>query len=250
MHTGTIIVTGGSRGIGAAISRRLAADGYAVAVNYASNAASAEATVAAIEASGGRARAFQTDVADATAVGRLFAEATAELGPLAGLVNSAGSSGRFARVVEQDVAELARLFAVNVIGTILCCKEAALRLSTQRGGQGGSIVNISSIAARTGGLPGIAPYATSKGAVESFTRAFANEVGSEGIRVNAVAPGMIDTDMTENSLAQPGARERIIGATPLGRIGAPGDVAEAVAWLISPAAAFVTGSVLTVSGGR
>lgn len=250
MHSGTIIVTGGSRGIGAAICRRLAADGYAIAVNFASGAAAAEATAGAIESNGGKARAFQADVADPAAVSRLFAEAIEALGPLAGLVNNAGSSGRFARVVEQDAADLTRLFAVNVIGTILCCKGAALGLSTRRGGPGGAIVNISSIAARIGGLPGRAPYAATKGAVESFTKGFASEVGAEGIRVNAVAPGMIETDMTGDFLSQPGARERIAGATPLGRIGAPNDVAEAVAWLMSPAAAFVTGSVLTVSGGR
>ena len=249
MGSGVIVVTGGSRGIGAAIARRLAADGYAIAVNYASDAAAAGATVSAIEAAGGAARAFQADVADADAVKRLFAEAEA-LGRLAGLVNNAGSSGRFARVVDQDGADLAKLFAVNVTGTILCCKEAALRLSTRYGGQGGAIVNLSSIAARLGGLPGLAAYAASKGAVETFTKGFAAEVGPEGIRVNAVAPGMIETDMTGELLSQPGARERIAAMTPLGRLGAPDDVAEAAAWLMSPAAAFVTGSVLTVSGGR
>jgi NAD(P)-dependent dehydrogenase (short-subunit alcohol dehydrogenase family) len=250
MGSGVIVVTGGSRGIGAAISRRLAADGYAIAVNYASDAAGAAATVAAIEATGGVARAFQADVADAGAVTGLFAEATEALGPLAGLVNNAGSSGRSARIVDQNAADLTRLFAVNVIGTILCYKEAALRLSTRNGGQGGAIVNVSSIGARLGGLPGIAAYAASKGAVESFTKGFAAEVGPEGIRVNAVAPGMIETDMTDDFLSQQGARERIAAMTPLGRVGAPNDIAEVAAWLISPAAAFVTGSVLTVSGGR
>ncbi len=249
MGSGVIIVTGSSRGIGAAIARRLAADGYAIAVNYASDAAAAGATVAAIEAAGGAARAFQADVADASAVTRLFAEAEA-LGPLAGLVNNAGGSGRFARIVDQDPADLTKLFAVNVIGTMLCCKEAALRLSTRHGGQGGAIVNLSSIAARLGGLPGLAAYAASKGAVETFTKGFAAEVGAEGVRVNAVAPGMIETDMTDDLLSQPGARDRIVAMTPLGRVGAPNDIAEAAAWLISPAAAFVTGSVLTVSGGR
>ncbi len=250
MSTGLVVVTGGSRGIGAAICKRLAADGYAIAVNYASDAVAAEATVAAIAATGGKAQAFQADVADASAIQRLFAEAVETLGPLSGLVNNAGSLGQVAPVVEQDPAALTRLFAVNAIGTILCCKEAALRLSTRRGGAGGAIVNVSSIAARIGGLPGLAPYAASKGAVESFTKGFATEVGAEGVRVNAVAPGMIATDMTGDFLSQPGVRERIAATTPLGRVGAPGDIAEAVAWLLSPAAAFVTGSVLTVSGGR
>ena len=250
MPNGLVIVTGGSRGIGAAICRRLAVDGYSIAVNYASDAAAAEATVASIEKSGATARAFQANIADPAAIARLFKEATDALGPLAGLVNNAGSSGRVASVDEQDAADLARLFALNVIGTILCYKEAALRLSTRHGGRGGAIVNISSIAARLGGLPGLAPYAASKGAIESFTKGFATEVGAEAIKVNAVAPGMVETDLTRPLLSQPGARERIASTTPMGRVSVPEEIAEAVAWLMSPAASFVTGSVVTVSGGR
>ena len=250
MPSGLIIVTGGSRGIGAAICRRLAADGYAVAVNYAADAKAAAATVAEIKKSGGRAQAFQADVADAGQVPRLFEQATKALGPLAGLVNNAGVTGRFATTDEREAAELTQLFRVNVLGTILACKEAVLRLSTRHGGGGGSIVNISSIAARTGGLPGLASYAASKGAVDSFTKGLATEVGPEGVRVNAVAPGFTATDMNRDQIAQPGFRERIEGTTPLRRIGAPEEIAKAAAWLISPAAAFVTGSVVTVSGGR
>jgi NAD(P)-dependent dehydrogenase (short-subunit alcohol dehydrogenase family) len=248
--SGLIIVTGGSRGIGAAICRRLAADGYAIAVNCAADAKAAEATVAGIEKSGGRARAFRADVADPAGLGDLFEKATHALGPLAGLVNNAGSSGRFARTDEQDAAELTRLFATNVIGTILASKEAVKRLSTRHAGPGGAIVNISSIAARLGGLPGLVTYAATKGAVETFTKGLANEVGPEGIRVNAVAPGVIETDMSQPLLAHASGRERIEAMTPLRRVGVPEEVAEAAAWLISPAARFVTGSVLTVSGGR
>lgn len=250
MPLGLIIVTGGSRGIGAAISRRLAADGYSVAVNFASDAKSAEATVADIKQAGGKAQAFKADVGAPAALPRLFDEATKALGPLAGLVNNAGATGRFATTDAREAAELTQLFALNVIGTVLACKEAVLRLSTRRGGSGGAIVNLSSIAARIGGLPGLAPYAATKGAVESFTKGLATEVGPEGIRVNAVAPGMIETDMTRDQLGEASFRGRIEMATPLRRIGAPDDIAEAVAWLISPAARFVTGTVLTVSGGR
>jgi NAD(P)-dependent dehydrogenase (short-subunit alcohol dehydrogenase family) len=250
MPAALIIVTGGSRGIGAAICRRLAADGYAVAVNYAADAKAAEATVAEIKKSDGRAQAFQADVADSAQLHRLFDEATKALGPLAGLVNNAGITGRFARTDEREAEELTQLLALNVIGTILACKEAVLRLSPKHGGSGGSIVNISSIAARTGGLPGLVPYAATKGAVESFTKGLATEVGPEGIRVNAVAPGFTATDMTREQLADASFRERIEAMTPLRRVGAPEEIAEAVAWLSSPAAAFITGSVLTVSGGR
>ena len=250
MPSGLIIVTGGSRGIGAAICRRLAAEGYALGVNYAVDAKAAEATVAEIKKSGGRAQAFQADVADPAQLPRLFDQATKALGPLAGLVNNAGSTGRFATTDKQEAEALTQLFQINVIGTILACKEAVLRLSTKHGGSGGSIVNISSIAARLGGLPGLASYAATKGAVESFTKGLATEVGPEGIRANVVAPGFTATDMTGDQIAQPGFRERIEGMTPLRRVGAPEEIAEAAAWLISPASAFVTGSVVTVSGGR
>jgi NAD(P)-dependent dehydrogenase (short-subunit alcohol dehydrogenase family) len=250
MPQGLVVVTGGSRGIGAAICRRLAADGYVVAVNYAANAKAAEATVAEIKTSGGRAQAFQADVADPAQLPRLFDQATKALGPLAGLVNNAGVTGNAVTTDQREVAELTQLFQINVIGTILACKEAVLRLSTKHGGSGGAIVNISSIAARLGGLPGLASYSATKGAVESFTKGLATEVGPEGIRVNAVAPGFTATDLTRDQIAQPGFRERIEGLTPLRRVGAPEEIAEAAAWLISPAAAFVTGSVVTVSGGR
>jgi NAD(P)-dependent dehydrogenase (short-subunit alcohol dehydrogenase family) len=250
MPSGLVIVTGGSRGIGAAICRRLAADGHVVAVNYTADAEAAATTVAEIERSGGQAQAFQADVADTAQLHRLFEQATKALGPLAGLVNNAGVTGAALTTDERGAAELTQLFQVNVIGTILACKEAVLRLSTKHGGPGGAIVNISSIAARLGGLPGLASYAATKGAVESFTKGLATEVGPEGVRVNAVAPGFTATDLTRDQITQPGFRERIEGLTPLRRVGAPEEIAEAAAWLISPASAFVTGSVVTVSGGR
>jgi NAD(P)-dependent dehydrogenase (short-subunit alcohol dehydrogenase family) len=167
--SGLIVVTGGSRGIGAAISRRLAADGYAIAVNYAAEAKAAHATVAAIETAGGRAQAFQADIGDPASLASLFEQANKALGPLAGLVNNAG--GRFGRVDEEDAAALTRLFAVNVIATILACKEAVLRMSTWRGGRGGAIVNFSSVAARLGGRPRLAPLPPPRGRSRASPRA-------------------------------------------------------------------------------
>jgi NAD(P)-dependent dehydrogenase (short-subunit alcohol dehydrogenase family) len=245
MTEGMIVVTGGGRGIGASASRKLAAAGYAVAVNYMAGEAAAQATAAAIRAQGGRAQAFGADVADAGAVASMFADAERALGPLTGLVNNAGVLGRTARVDDQRAEDLARLFAVNVIGTMLCAKEAVRRLSTRHGGKGGAIVNVSSVAARLGGLAGIIPYAASKGAVETFTKGLANEVAREGIRVNCVAPGMTATDMSTSEM-----REAAMLGIPMGRVATPDDIAEGVVWLISPAAGYVTGTVLTVSGGR
>lgn len=241
---GTVIVTGGSRGLGAAICRRLAADGYAVAVNFASNAAAAEDVVRAVVQAGGRAQAFAGDVAQEADVQRLFAAATAALGPLAGLVNNAGivSASRFA---DLDFAEMQRLIAINVIGTMLCAREAVRRLSTAQGGPGGAIVNISSVAARLGGPGEFVHYATSKGAVDSFTMGLGREVAAEGVRVNAIAPGIFETEMNS-----PERRARVVPTIPMRRAGVPDEAAEAVAWLMSPAASYVTGAILTISGGR
>lgn len=247
---GLIIVTGGARGIGAAISRKLGAAGHPIAVNYASDRSAAESVVAKILEHGGKAAAFRADVGDPEQIPKLFEQAVAALGPLAGLVNNAGIAGPSVRIDDRDPQELARLFQVNVIGTILCCKEAVRRLSHKHSGPGGAIVNIASVAARLGGLPGLAPYSASKGAIESFTRGLATEIGREGVRVNAVSPGMIATDMTTPLLSGAGMTDRIAAAIPMGRVGEPDEIAEAVAWLISPASSYVTGSVLTVSGGR
>ena len=240
-----ILVTGGGRGIGAAICRRLAAEGHAVGVNYTSRPEAAEAIVAEIVAGGGRAHAIRADVADAEAVPAMFVEMERALGGLEGLVNNAGITGRHGRIDTQQAAELAHLFAVNVIGTMLCCGEAIRRMSTARGGAGGAIVNMGSVAGRTGGLPGIGAYAATKGAIETFTKGLANEVAREGIRVNAVAPGLIDTEMVTDTM-----RANASGGIPLGRLGKPEEIADAVAWLLSPRASYVTGSIVTVSGGR
>jgi NAD(P)-dependent dehydrogenase (short-subunit alcohol dehydrogenase family) len=245
MADGMIIVTGGGRGIGAATSLKLAAAGYAVAVNYAADQAAAQAVVETIRGAGGRAEAFAGDVADPAAVAALFENAVSALGPLTGLVNNAGIIGVAARIDAQHPADLARLFAVNVLGTIHCAKEAVRRLSTRLGGPGGAIVNVSSVAARLGGLAGGVPYATTKGAIETFTKGLANEVAREGIRVNAVAPGMTATDMSTKEM-----REAALAVLPMGRVGAAEEIAEGIIWLMSPAAAYATGTVLTISGGR
>jgi NAD(P)-dependent dehydrogenase (short-subunit alcohol dehydrogenase family) len=242
---GTIIVTGGSRGLGAAICRKLAALSYAVAVNYASNAAAAEAVVRDITRAGGRAQAFTGDVSQETDVLRLFDAAEKELGPLCGLVNNAGIVGANSRLADLDTAALQRTFAINVIGSMLCAREAVRRLSTARGGPGGAIVNLSSVAARLGGAGEFVHYAASKGAIDSFTLGLAREVADEGIRVNAVAPGLIATDMNP-----PARLERVAPTVPIRRAGKPEEIAEAVAWLLSSAASYVTGTILTVSGGR
>lgn len=241
----TVIVTGGSRGIGAAICVKLAAAGHRVVVNYASNAQAAARVVDTIRAAGGTAQAIQADVGDPAAIEPLFEAATAALGPLAGLVNNAGIIGAHAALAEQTAADLQRLFATNVVGTILCTGAAIRRMSTAQGGVGGVIVNMASVAARTGGLPGIIPYAATKGAIETFTRGAANEAGPLGIRINAVSPGLIETEMVTPEMAERGK-----SSIALGRLGQPEDIADAVAFLLSPASAYMTGSVMTVSGGR
>ena len=246
---GTLIVTGASRGIGAAIALLAGGRGYAVAANFATGEAEATAVVGEIVAGGGRAIAIQADVSSEEQIVRLFEAAERELGPITALVNNAGITGGFARVEEVTSAAIANVFAVNVSGTILCAREAVRRMSTRRGGKGGAIVNISSIAARTGAAGEWVHYAASKGAVDSFTIGLAREVAAEGIRVNAVAPGLVDTGLHAAN-GEPGRLQRLMGTIPMGRAGMPREVAEGVLWLLSPAAAFTTGAILEIGGGR
>ncbi len=249
-HTvsGAVIITGASRGIGAATAMLAAKRGFAVAVNYATGKNEAAEVVGRIQASGGRAAAIQADLAREQDIVRLFAEAE-QLGPLRGLVNNAGVTGGFARVVDVTAALLERLLAVNVAGAILCAREAVKRMSTKHGGQGGAIVNISSLAARTGSPGEWVHYAATKGAIDTFTIGLAREVAKEGIRVNAVAPGLVETGIHAAN-GEPGRLDRLKSTIPLGRPGKPEEIAEAVVWLLSSASSYVTGSILEVGGGR
>lgn len=246
---GTLIVTGASRGIGAAIATLAGERGYAVAVNFASGKAEARKVADAILAAGGRAIAIHADVAHEQQIIRLFETAERELGPIKALVNNAGTTGGFARVEDVSSAVIARVFAVNVAGAILCSREAVRRMSTRHGRTGGAIVNISSRAAHTGSAGEWVHYAASKGAIDSFTIGLAREVATEGIRVNAVAPGLVDTDLHAAN-GDPGRLQRLMGSIPMGRAGAPREIAEGVLWLLSPAASYATGAILQIGGGR
>jgi NAD(P)-dependent dehydrogenase (short-subunit alcohol dehydrogenase family) len=246
---GTLMVTGASRGIGAAVATLAGERGYAVAVNFATGKAGASRVVDEIVAKGGRAVQIQADVSDEAQIIHLFDTAERELGPITGLVNNAAITGGFARVEDVSSAALARVFAVNVSGTILCSREAVRRMSTRRGGSGGAIVNISSRAAHYGGAGEWVHYAASKGAVDSFTVGLAREVATEGIRVNAVAPGLIETGLHAAN-GEPGRLQRLMPTIPMQRAGLPGEVAEGVLWLLSPAASYTTGAILEMGGGR
>jgi NAD(P)-dependent dehydrogenase (short-subunit alcohol dehydrogenase family) len=249
MQNRTAIVTGGSRGIGAAIANLLGENGYSVAVNYATDAAAAKKVVDLLTASGSRALAIQADVSREADVLRLFETAEGEFGPVHALVNNAAITGGFRRVEDVSADAITRTLAVNVTGTILCAREAVRRMSTKRGGTGGAIVNISSLAARTGGVGEWVHYAASKGAVNSFTIGLAREVATEGIRVNAVAPGLVETGLHAAN-GEPGRVARISPSIPMQRGGTPEEIAQGVLWLVSDAASYVTGSILEIGGGR
>ena len=248
-NQGTLVVTGASRGIGAAIAELAGARGYSVAVNFATGAAEARAIAEKIESGGGRARSIHADLSCEEDIVRLFETADRELGPLKALVNNAAITGGFSRVESVTAEALAQVMTVNVTGAFLCAREAVRRMSTKHGGAGGAIVNVSSRAARIGSAGEWVHYAASKGAIDSFTIGLAREVATEGIRVSAVAPGLIETGLHAANGA-PDRLERLAKSIPKQRSGKPHEVAEAVLWLLSPAASYATGAILEISGGR
>ncbi|MEX0606190.1 MAG: SDR family oxidoreductase [Marinobacter sp.] len=248
MTSNIVLITGGSRGIGAATARLAAARGYSVCLSYLNNRTAADDVVREIQSAGGKAWAIQADVSDETSVVQLF-EAVDGCGQLAALVNNAGILERQMRVDEMDAARLQRVLAANVIGSFSCAREAVRRMSTRHGGSGGAIVNLSSMAARLGAPGEYVDYAAAKGAIDAFTIGLAKEVASEGIRVNAVRPGAIHTDIHASG-GEPDRIERVKGSVPLQRGGQPEEVAEAILWLLSDAASYTTGALLDVSGGR
>jgi NAD(P)-dependent dehydrogenase (short-subunit alcohol dehydrogenase family) len=241
----TIVITGGSRGIGASVALAAGRRGDKVAIGYRSNAARAEAVVAEITQSGGAAIAVAVDVADDEDVTTFFAAIDRRFGPLTALVTTAGILGPSGRVEAYTAPDLARLLATNVTGTLLCCREAIRRMSRSHGGSGGAIVTMSSTASRLGGGGANVAYAASKGAIDTLTFGLAQELAGEGIRVNAVRPGVVDTEMQP-----PGRVAAMLPSLPMKRAGRPEEVAEAILWLLSDAATYVSGAILDVSGAR
>ena len=245
---GVLVVTGAGRGIGAAVARRAAHEGYYVVVNYAHDDVGATAVADEIVAAGGRALAVRADVSDDDDVEMLFSRGSV-CGPICGVVNNAGITGGSSRVADVTTATLTQTFAINVVGSFVVARVAIGYMSRLRGHAGGAIVNISSLAARTGGGGEWVHYAASKGAIDTFTRGLAREVAGDGIRVNAVAPGLIDTAIHATH-ADPRRLAKLVPTIPLDRAGTAQEVAEAVIWLLSPAASYVTGTILEVGGGR
>lgn len=244
-----LLVTGGSRGIGAATARLAAERGYTVCITYLRNQAAAEAVVDDIAAGGGSALALRADMGVEAEVIRLFEHVDAQVGPISALVNNAGMLERQMRVDQMDAARIQRIFATNVVGPFLCAREAVRRMSTSYGGAGGAIVNVSSAAARLGGPGEYVDYAASKGAIDTFTVGLAKEVAAEGIRVNAVRPGVIYTEIHASG-GEPGRVDRVKAAVPMLRGGHADEVARAIVWLLSDEASYVTGACLDVAGGR
>ena len=245
---GVMLITGGGRGIGAATARLAAQRGYAVFVNYLRNRDAAEKLVGEIEKSGGRAKAVAGDVAREADVVRMFDEAQ-KLGTLAALVNNAGVLERQTRLDDMEAARFERVFATNITGAFLCAREAVRRMSTRHGGKGGAIVNVSSMASRLGSPGEYVDYAASKGAIDALTIGLAKEVAAEGIRVNAVRPGVIYTEIHASG-GEPGRVDRVKSAVPMQRGGQPEEVARAILWLASSEASYSTGTFIDVSGGR
>lgn len=244
-----MLITGASRGIGAATARRAAAEGYALCLNFHQRQDAAQQLLEELKSTGAHAIAVAADVADEAQVARLFSTLDAEFGRLDVLVNNAGMLERQMRLDEMDAARLARVFAVNVTGSFFCAREAVRRMSSRHGGSGGAIVNVSSIAARLGAPNEYIDYAAAKGAIDSMTLGLAKEVAAEGIRVNAVRPGVIDTDIHASG-GEPGRVARVSASVPMGRGGRAEEVAEAILWLASEKASYTTGALVDISGGR